>query len=48
MQGLAAIVSDSRFAVTTQISEITRLMVGVKVRLLFPSCSLLPSLLCMA
>ncbi|KAJ7808646.1 hypothetical protein B0H14DRAFT_2868988 [Mycena olivaceomarginata] len=31
MQGLAAIVSDSRFAVTTQISEITRLMVGVKV-----------------
>ncbi|KAJ6554874.1 hypothetical protein B0H19DRAFT_1154709 [Mycena capillaripes] len=31
MQSLAAIISDARFAVTTNISEITKLMVGVKV-----------------
>lgn len=32
MQSLAAIISDARFAVTTEISEILKLMIGVKVR----------------
>lgn len=31
MQSFAAIISDARFAVTTEISEITKLMIGVKV-----------------
>ena len=31
MQSLAAFISDARFAVTTQVSELQKLMIGVKV-----------------
>ncbi|KAJ7218652.1 hypothetical protein GGX14DRAFT_695740 [Mycena pura] len=34
MQSLAALISDARFAVTTQVSELQRLMLGVKVWLI--------------